>query len=243
MRNTDLLDFLAAVSAIDRKAKAKRASTIKNQLDDFFSGIQQAEATRKAQHLREAPSFNVFEILRITYREDGLHTPLLANLLNPRSSHAQSDLFFRRLLKRLLPNIAWSEVQDVEVFPEYFTYNGIFDIFIRFRLGASPFYIVIENKIYAGDQHAQLTRYWNALQELFQVDKNFLIVYLTPDGRMPDHTSMTADCCRNLIASNNLILLRYLTDIAPMLEECLPEIQAPVVVETIRQYIKIIKKI
>lgn len=42
-------------------------------------------------------NFNIFNVLKISRRETVLHTPLIAELLNPYGSHGQGNVFFTRI--------------------------------------------------------------------------------------------------------------------------------------------------
>ena len=52
--------------------------------------------------------------------------------------------------------------------------------------------IIIENKIYAGDQHHQMLRYWNygMSQKGDDMEKSFVLIYLTLDGCSPSKDSL-----------------------------------------------------
>lgn len=50
----------------------------------------------------EAEYFNIFNILKLDYAEVRVHTPFIANLLNPKGTHAQGDLFYKAFIEVVL---------------------------------------------------------------------------------------------------------------------------------------------
>ena len=96
--------------------------------------------------------FNVFAILREPHDEVNLHSRFIAELLDPNGSHCQGDAFLRLFLQLL----------EIDDFPSqqarvHCEYENV-DIFVA----ADQRAIIIENKVYAGDQHRQLERYFRA---------------------------------------------------------------------------------
>ncbi len=191
-------------------------------------------------------NFNVFSILDLSTAEVRLHSKLLAELLNPRGSHSLGDVFFKLFINRLNSShdigehLKYSKTEDVFVEVEKWTgkldtstdTGGYIDIFIKLSDDRA---LVIENKIYAGDQESQLRRYYN-----FYKNKKPVLVYLTLDGREADEiTTKNNKYPEEFIQP---IFLSYKNDIKGWLEECRKEAtNLPVVRETITQYINLIK--
>jgi hypothetical protein len=98
--------------------------------------------------------------------------------------------------------------------------------------------IIIENKIYAGDQEHQLIRY-------FKHDETANLCYLTLDGKAPSDESIkcTDPITGKLIdLTGKFIQLSYEHDILNWLEQCLKEaVKHSMLRETIAQYINLIK--
>lgn len=178
--------------------------------------------------------FNVFNILRVGHYEVKTHSPMLAELLNPKGSHGQGAIFLRLFLKQFdMPDFD-SDSESVKL---AFEYNigqitdksgGRIDIVVRDGKGAA---IYIENKIYASDQPNQLQRYRND-------DPQAHLFYLTLQGDMPlgfSEESFKKIGCRRI---------SYAEDILQWLDECRKEAAClPGVRETITQYIHLIKKL
>jgi hypothetical protein len=111
--------------------------------------------------------------------------------------------------------------------------GGYIDIIISNYMQA----IIIENKIYAGDQNKQLLRYFNYGESHY--GRNFLLFYLTLDGKDAEEISRV-----NLKEGSDYKLCSYKTDIVDWLVNCKKESSdLPVLRETISQYVGLIKKL
>lgn len=185
---------------------------------------------------KRGEKFNIFNILNLSQDETKLHTPFIAELLNPKGSHGMKDAFLREFIK--ISDIDTElDTKEATVETEYSigyknndsTEGGRIDIFVYDNKKNA---IIIENKIYAGDQKNQLLRYYNyAFKNKFK----FNIIYLTLYGDAASEKSLgninfDYDC------------LSYNNDILSWLERCV-QISAciPLVREIIRQYIINIK--
>jgi hypothetical protein len=202
-----------------------------------FEGLQvelvrlqmQAAAGRR----QTAETFNNFQVLGVAGNEVRTHSALLADLLNPHGSHAQGTLFLASFLRRHsyafagtptlpdpLPHHGWSVRKELN------TPHGNLDLVVgSSQLG---YLCVIENKLGAGEQIDQLARYYRWLGG--QHYPHRALFYLTPDGR-PSQTHNGAVYCP----------LSYRDDVIPWLEEVLPEVEAPRVAETLKQYVDVLR--
>ena len=189
--------------------------------------------------------FNVFSILRMSSKEDKLHSRFIRELLNPKGSHLKGHLFLDLFLNML--NEKHDEEQKLNLSEH--TYNrverefhignidleaktgGRIDVFLRDEKSGAT--ICIENKIYAGDQKAQVKRYWN------YNNNNNRVYYLTLDGKEPSEES-----CEDLVADEDFYLLSYKEDIINWIELCLKEVyDEPILRESIKQYLILIQKL
>ena len=189
-----------------------------------FARVQQDHANVLAKATGE--HFNIFQILRIGHLEVGTHSPILAELLNPAGMHGQGSDFLRLFLSHF--EISNFDAVTAKVDMEYHAgavtedSGGRIDILIRDSKGET---ILIENKIYAGDQERQMSRY-----RAFA--KNAHLFYLTLDGKEPSNEANV----------EGLRCISYASDILTWLEECRKEsVCIPTVRETITQYIHLIK--
>jgi hypothetical protein len=130
-------------------------------------------------------SYNVFSVLNITNREI-YHSRFLADLLNPKGLHKKGTIFLEAFLNELNQvsdeKFENSDLENTNVITEEVTNYGNLDISLKNK----HFYIIIENKVWAGDQDAQLHRYSNTVFN----GKNPQLVYLSPNGVSPSKNSL-----------------------------------------------------
>jgi hypothetical protein len=178
--------------------------------------------------------FNLFQILGIGHYEVKTHSPILAELLNPKGRHGQGSIFLKLFLKRVGISDNEFTAEGTKVTAEYHIgtktedTGGRIDIVIQDLAGRR---ILIENKIYAGDQEKQVARYRN-------FDKSARLFYLTRFGDMPSNlTEAEAEEIRCEAIS-------YMDHIRDWLMECRKEATClPVVRETLSQYIALIEQL
>jgi len=180
-------------------------------------------------------NFNIFRILKLESSEVRLHSAFLASLLNPHGSHGQKDAFLNLFVKAFCYKNntidTKSCIVEIEKHTGFIspdgTEGGRIDILIMDRFGNQ---IIVENKIYAGDQLNQLVRYNKS-------SPNADLVYLTLDGKAP-HTKSFG----NLKIDEHFKCYSYRSDILTWLENCRKEVAIfPIVRESITQYINLIK--
>lgn len=175
-------------------------------------------------------SFNVFNILRVGHYEVRTHSPMLAELLNPKGSHGQGGVFLRHFCSALGVQAFDAESASVKmehhIGPQSEEEGGRIDILIEDKAGSQ---IIIENKIYAGEQPNQLGRYrkYSAGAHLF-----FLTLFgeASQDAGLPNAPKVTN--------------ISYQSNIVAWLEACRKEAaNAPTVRETITQYVHLIQQL
>ncbi len=173
--------------------------------------------------------FNIFTILQIESDEVATHSRFIAELLNREGRHGQGDKFLSLFIKRFVENHDF-EPGKSQVFVEYhvgkveFDKGGRIDILI---VDAKKNIIMIENKVYALEQHNQLLRYRNA----FPHGKLFYLT-LFGDKSIQNHSQITYS------------ILSYETNIIEWLEDCKKEsVNIPILRESISQYINLVKKL
>lgn len=184
--------------------------------------------------------FNIFSILKMETDEVKTHSAFLAELLNPRGTHGQGNIFINEFVKSIL-HINDLDTENAEVNVEYsigpvskdYKQGGRIDILIRFR--KPDFLILIENKIDAGDQPYQLFRY-NSFAT--NSKKPYKLLYLTKDGHKPSDLSIGTEDGKQYWDS-----LSYSRNIKKWLSDCVVLIKSSAVSEMIKQYIGLINKI
>lgn len=209
--------------------------------------VSQKIKEQRKEKFERGESFNIFNDLGFMSNEVHLHSMFLANLLNPKGSHGQRGKFleaFLKMLQKSFPAISADSLEldtaiaSVEV-EKYIgrqtdSEGGRIDIYLT----DGKHSIIIENKIYAGDQHHQMLRYWNygMSQKGNDTEKSFVLIYLTLDGCPPSKDSLGED-----LKENDIVCLSYKSDIRGWLDRCVElASRTPLVRETINQYISTI---
>ena len=192
--------------------------------------------------------FNIFSITKIERYENNTHSAMLAELLNPKGSHHQGDLFLKAFLRMLLTRVGFDKVEVEDELPKLLrnvrvhkelnlglrddeqVTGGRVDLVID-----TPYRrIFIENKVDASDQDKQILRYVNAVRH--QED---FVFYLTKEGT-PASLSSQGD----LKAGSDYYLLSYSKDILEWLTDTLEHCDNnPYVAQGIKQYLNLVKKI
>ena len=176
-------------------------------------------------------NFNVFALLGRETDEVHTHSAILADLLNPKGSHGKG-VAFARLFPPLEGLISEEELRTATVGAEITVGNNSrIDILIE----TDRTCVVIENKIYAGDQDRQLERYH---QYASSTGKNFKVYYLTLQGDSPSEGSLGD------LAEGRVTCVSYKTDVLNWLELCIKEVAlVPQIREILSQYRALVGKL
>lgn len=209
--------------------------------------VSQKIKEQRKEKFERGESFNIFNDLGFMSEEVHLHSMFLANLLNPKGSHGQRGKFLEAFLKMLQKPFSAISTDNLELditnasveVEKYIgrqtdSEGGRIDIYLT----DGKHSIIIENKIYAGDQHHQMLRYWNygMSQKGDDTEKSFVLIYLTLDGCSPSKESLGED-----LKENDIVCLSYKSDIRGWLDRCVElASRTPLVRETINQYISTI---
>lgn len=230
-------------------ALQEQSSAQMEQYNTVLTKYKILEPKLRELDLYEAGHFNIFEIMKVNYYEVLVHTPILCNLLNPRGTHAQGDLFYRSFIETVfegqdMKRLSLYDMSRVKVQDEMSTRYGQIDIFIQYKGADHSYIIIIENKIFAGDQDKQLTRYLDYATSLAGFDEsNIRLLYLKPFEGNPAEISLDTISLNRLSASGIFKVISYKEQILPWLQGCFEEIKAPVVRYTVQQYIHTLKTI
>lgn len=191
--------------------------------------------------------FNIFSVLNMESDEENTHNRLIYEFLNKDGSHGMGDVFLREFFKMVLEKDYPKD--KVNVYREYVFDDGRIDILIH----GDDFCYPIEMKIYAGDQHEQIKRYYeHAEKECPDGDKK--VYYLTLDGHEPSEDSLGDELYKELEASkeeninevkeSRVKCISFDFHIRNWLERC-SEIawKVPSITGIIQQYIKLLDKL
>lgn len=148
----------------------------------------------RVRRLANPPS--VFHLLRRVIRDEGVHSDMIAWLLDPKGWHGLRDAFTHRFVTTVLEEAQrlgaceacarmGSSPLTVEfVRREFSTGQGPIDIFVRLATSAGAVALGIENKIDSPEGTSQLVRYATGLKTQFPHD-TVLLVFLTPGAMKP----------------------------------------------------------
>jgi len=171
--------------------------------------IEKREHARKVFLESTHGRFNLFTTLLDAHDEVRLHTRFLAHLLNPHAKHDCGGLFLDLFLGVVGHLDDLKAEQCRNLVNEYYTGGlGNIDIYMEFEQAT----VVIENKIYAGDQGRQLERY---AEYANRSKKRWHIFYLTPEGHPPSENSLGS------LTPEKIKNISYRNHILPWLELCL----------------------
>lgn len=213
----------------------------------FFQEVASICALGQAQQEernRKGENYNLFSILSIE-RYELKHSALIANLLDPKGSHGCGDAFLRAFFEIALKERTYlfEDCTLPHSYTEYYTgpiagdTGGRIDILVESK--SSHYGLIIENKIYAGDQDKQLTRYDNYGKKTFGAGR-YLLVYLTLFGSEASKESTATKSAEEV----GYLRLSYAEDILRWLEQCVRLADnKPLVRESLNQYIRTIKQL
>jgi len=192
-------------------------------------------------------NYNVFNVLGLTSAEN-YHSAFLADLLNPNGLHGMGAKFLELFIRQVAPEgikvgekeFAFDAI-SAKVRTEYHvcfknadqTEGGRIDIWMEDQNHQR---ILIENKIYAGDQYRQLVRYRN-------YDPNALLLYLNLWGNNASERS-TSHEKGQVQTGAEYHCISYQDDIPAWLDGCIKEAASmPILRETLQQYLYLIKQL
>ena len=148
---------------------------------ELLTRINSILASHKERSSAHSDRFNIFQVLNITSDEVRLHSKFIAELLDPKGTHEKGSIFLNRFFE-LTDSTGLFNTDSVTVTVEFHigpvtpTTGGRIDILIQDHLENA---LIIENKIYAGDQENQLLRYFNYAKTLEKRGGAFKLLYLT----------------------------------------------------------------
>lgn len=216
-------------------------------IDSIIKQLQQillVERNNQKEKWKRGECFNIFQILGVATSEVRLHSAFLAELLNPCASHGMSTKYLSSFIDYIIRREGVPFEFDADSAKVYVEYNignisedyteGVrIDLMLQDKNRQT---IIIENKIYAGDQFCQMFRYNQFAKNKLQLsDNQFRLLYLTLNGDEPRKESLND-------AVFSYYRISYRDDILSWLERCLSaSALKPLVRETISQYISNLK--
>lgn len=221
----------------EKEINEQHISELLNQVNSLL------QIKRKIPHVL-GEKFNVFSVLNMESDEVNTHSRLIYEFLNKDGSHGMGDVFLREFFAQVLEKpYPDSEVNVYResIIPASDNYGRI-DILIS----GKDFCYPIEIKIYAGDQHKQIQRYYEFAKKM----QDHQVYYLTLDGHEPSDDSLGSiketqkDEQNEKQKEKPIECISFNYHIRKWLEHC-AEIawKAQNITEIIRQYIKLLDKL
>ena len=176
--------------------------------------------------------FNMFRVCGINHDENK-HSAIIAEFLNPKGSHGLKSKLLECFIETLGESFTIQNFncEKARVTTEHSFSDGRIDIIITDNQGNA---IIIENKIYAGDQPEQLKRYDNYAVETYK-ERNYQILYLTLSGG--EASEQSGGGVKYLPISHKETIIKWL-------DKCVAiAARFPMVRETINQYINHLKQL
>lgn len=215
-------------------------------IEKFESMLKQIKILNdklKIKKLRGNNDYNLFLALLDINDEVRLHSRFIYSLLDPNSSHYQKELFLELFIKACgLENFGL----DPQIAKVYKEYENI-DIYIT----DSAKHIILENKINAGDQEAQIKRYIETIQKENDGEADIYVLFLSKKGQEPSDYSLSGlkiEGSKILEKNGNEVAkfkaVSYNKEIMEWLDSCLDEAgNLANLVAVISQYKNVIEKI
>lgn len=203
---------------------------IKLQKEDFeklFMAISKGYMAAKAEADRQRAmgkhDYNIFTLFHGFSDEVNLHSNFIASLLDPNGDHYKGGLFLKLFLETCGIDDFGIDTSRATVFKEF----KHIDIYIS----DGKKHIILENKVYAKDQPTQIARYIKAIQnkgaeERDVEDEDICVLYLHPDGKLPDNQSF-GDYHAKLLGENPSIefkVISYGKEILEWIDKCKNEV-------------------
>ena len=198
---------------------------IKLQKEDFeklFMAISKGYMAAKAEADRQRAmgkhDYNIFTLFHYFSDEVNLHSNFIASLLDPNGDHYKGDLFLKLFLETCGIDDFSIDTSRATVFKEF----KHIDIYIS----DGKKHIILENKVYAKDQPTQIARYIEAIKKEGAEDEDIYVLYLHPDGKLPDNQSF-GDYHAKLLGENPSIkfkVISYGNEILSWIDRCKNEV-------------------
>ena len=191
---------------------------------DMSKGYMAAKAQADRQRAMGKHDYNIFTLFHGFSDEVNLHSNFIASLLDPNGDHYKGDLFLKLFLETCGIDDFGIDTSRATVFKEF----KHIDIYIS----DGKKHIILENKVYAKDQPTQIARYIETIKgegakESDRVkDEDICVLYLHPDGELPDKQSF-GDFYAKLLGENPSIkfkVISYGKEILEWIDKCKNEV-------------------
>lgn len=185
---------------------------------DMSKGYMAAKTEADRQRAMGKHDYNIFTLFHKFSDEVNLHSNFIASLLDPNGDHYKGGLFLKLFLETCGIDDFGIDTSRATVFKEF----KHIDIYIS----DGKKHIILENKVYAKDQPTQIARYIKAIQNKDTEDEDICVLYLHPDGELPDKQSF-GDYHAKLLGENPSIkfkVISYGNEILEWIDKCKNEV-------------------
>ena len=185
---------------------------------DMSKGYMAAKAEADRQRAMGKHDYNIFTLFHDFSDEVNLHSNFIASLLDPNGDHYKGDLFLKLFLETCGIDEFSIDTSTATVFKEF----KHIDIYIS----DGKKHIILENKVYAKDQPTQIARYIETIKDEGAKDEDIYVLYLHPDGKLPDDQSF-GDYHAKLLGENPSIkfkVISYGNEILKWIDRCKNEV-------------------
>ena len=210
-----------------------------NEMNNFFINMKSLSSKINELKIKTPGTMNVAEIMNRHHLENQ-HSNIIAFLVNPSEihNHPEYGALFLNILKEKGLGIDGKEIN--KVFRENSTDElRRMDIFIE----TDSDFVIVENKINAGDQENQIRDYVEYVKKQYEVTNNVFVVYLTKFGVEPSEKSISKEQLNILKKNKQFIPLSYSEDILKWLGYLKVKENEEVLKSGIIQYIDVVKAI
>ena len=188
---------------------------------DMSKGYMVAKTEADRQRAMGKHDYNIFTLFHKFSDEVNLHSNFIASLLDPSGDHYRGDLFLKLFLETCGIGDFGIDTSQSAVFKEF----KHIDIYIS----DGKKHIILENKVYAKDQNKQIERYIDTIKTdktEGAKDDDIYVLYLHPDGKLPDNQSF-GDYHARLLGENSSIkfkVISYDKEILEWIDRCKNEV-------------------
>jgi len=157
---------------------------IENRYLVFFEQFKKFKEKQQKQKQRGLNDYNLLTTVLNEHDEVRLHSRVIGSLLDVDGLHYQNEIFLEKFFEVLQINEFGYDMTQSRVMIEYQN--------IDLYLTDGTKHIIIENKIYAGDQNDQIKRYCSIIRnENNDLEYNdLLVIYLSIDRAQPSEYSL-----------------------------------------------------
>lgn len=208
-------------------------------VNELYNTIVKIDKNVNEKRRKTPGTMNIAEIMNRHHLENQ-HSNILSFLIDPdeKHNHIEYGESFLFLLKEKGLKIKGSKIFSVTREDSTDEYRRM-DLLIE----TDTDFIIIENKIDAGDQQNQISDYVSFLECKTNAPDKIFIVYLTLFGDEPSKKSISMEMLNELKKSKRFISLSYSDDIISWLEKLQVSKEETILQSGINQYIDVVKGI